>query len=71
MCNGNPINTGHQQTDPPDQEPKANPLQQLLPCIVHGLVAALPTFTDAFTKCMASKPDDPDGYQPGDRTRCE
>jgi len=41
-----------------------------LGCLMTALVAAMPTFIEAFLKCKAQEPPE-GGYDPGDRKRCD
>lgn len=53
-----------------DVEIDVTPTADMFACLLQGLVAAMPTFLEAFMKCIAGQPGDHD-YKPGDRRRCD
>lgn len=46
------------------------PSADMFDCLFQGILAALPTFLEAFMKCISQAP--PTGnYRPGNRHRCD
>jgi hypothetical protein len=59
-----------QKTGPPPFGPY-NPrgFDDFMPCLLSGLMHAMPYFLEAFLACIAGSPPNT-GYKPGDRPRC-
>lgn len=49
-------------------EVDVEPQQEIMGCLLAGLIAALPGFIQAFMQCMAGAPSS--AYNPGNRKRC-